>query len=642
VRRRLRGGAAALAACALLSICWMTTAGAAVATGGGASLGVGSEGEQPLRIPLEPMGFQTLLPEFLLAGASSLTVDFVDNDHLLVTFNTRHLMKREKDEQPDDDDRMIAAVLVELPSGKVLARTEWRVHDRLQYLWNLGHGRFLLRVRDQLTVIAPLQAMAGGDAFRGTPLLNVERHVVAVLLSSDADLLTIETTRKPGAPGEASDVSFAGMQTDTAPVQINFYRLSDTPGGLVVAYAGAVRTQVALAVPMTPAGFLDVLDGGRNRWLFNFDEHAGKVDELAEWDTSCFPRATFVGHGEFVAFGCRGSADKIALAGFDLKGEEMWEQGLYESYVSPTFAFAPAAGRFALGRTIVSAPLDADAPLPGAAVVGQEVRVYQTHDGRVLLKIDCSPVERAGQNFALSPDGLRLAVVRQTVVRHAATKTDDAYTETSTAVEVYPLPALTDPDRAAVKQAEQMAPTDTGARIDASLERLSIENSADQSEVARRTAAKDRQETAARPEPGNPAVTAKSAPSLIGLGGAGGVAAGGSGAASAAGSGAGSGPGAEAAGTASAAGSAAGSGVAAAAGAGASSGKGAGAGSASASGAGGTTATAAAGSTNASGAGGTTAAGDDAVPDAPGAPRKPPTLYGPDEKPGDKPQTQTQ
>ena len=46
---------------------------------------------------------------------------------------------------------------------------------------------------------------------------------------------------------------------------------------------------------MTTAGFLDVLNGGKDRWLFNFDEHAGKVNELAEWDTSCFPRATFVG-----------------------------------------------------------------------------------------------------------------------------------------------------------------------------------------------------------------------------------------------------------------------------------------------------------------------------------------------------------
>ena len=80
---------------------------------------------------------------------------------------------------------------------------------------------------------------------------------------------------------------------------------------------------------MTTGGILDVIEGGKDRWLFNFDELTGKVDELAELDTTCFPRATFVGHGEFVAFGCRGSADKVDFAGFNLKGEQMWQQNFW-------------------------------------------------------------------------------------------------------------------------------------------------------------------------------------------------------------------------------------------------------------------------------------------------------------------------
>ena len=142
------------------------------------------------------------------------------------------------------------------------------------------------------------------------------------------------------------------------------------------------------------------LDGGKDRWLFNFDEHSGKVHELAEWDTSCFPHPTFVGHSQFVAFGCRGSADKQDIAGFNMKGEQMWQQNFFDAHVGPMFAFAPAAGRFALGRTIVSTPLEPDALLVASVVTSQEVRVYQTYDGKQIFKIECSPVERAGQNFA--------------------------------------------------------------------------------------------------------------------------------------------------------------------------------------------------------------------------------------------------
>jgi hypothetical protein len=442
------------------------------------------------RIPLGPLGYQTMVPEFLLAGSSMLTVNFVDAEHLLITFGVRGLMKREADDPADDDDRMVGAALVELPSGKVLAETQWRLHDRGQYLWGLGHGRFLLRVRDRLTVIAPMAAGGAGgagglkDAFREVPLLHIERHIVALTVSANEDLLTVETTRRVSADeaGVAGNVTLVDptlqgvAQTDSAPVQLNFYRLRSTGAGaegLVAVSAGAIRARVAVELPMTTGGFLDVKEGGKNRWMFNFDAHTGPVSELAAWDTTCFPRATFVGHGEFVAFGCRGSVERQSLAGFNLKGEEMWQQNFSDQHVSPTFAFAPAAGRFALGRIVVTGAADAEGPLPEGVVSAEEVRVVQSYDGRVLFKIDCTPVERAGGNFALSVDGMRLAAVRETLVHHAATKDYDEYTEREAAVEVYALPALTEKDQAEVKAAEAMAPQDAGARIDLALERIS-------------------------------------------------------------------------------------------------------------------------------------------------------------------------
>ncbi len=443
---------------------------------GVAVAGVGTHDPPAVRIPLEPIGYQPPVAELMAAGSPMLTVDFVDNDHLLVTFGLRRLMKREADPPPGDDDRTIGACLLELPSGKVLARTEWRVHDRAQSLWNLGPGRLLLRLRDSLTLLAPMAPAEHVDAFHWTPLIKVDRHMVGLLVSSDRGLLTVETTSRAARAGEAMDENGGPLSpTDPAPVQINFYRLKherDGGDGLLLVSAGAIRARTTVALPMTTAGLLEVLEGGKNAWMFNFDEHAGKVNELAQWDTSCFPRATFVGPSEFVAFGCRGSDDKPEFAGFNLKGEQMWQQTFGESYVAPTFAFAPAAGRFALGRTLTAGELPAESLVASSAVVGQDVRVYQSYSGKMLLRIDCSPVQRAGQNFALSTDGLRLAVIRQTMVRHPATKDYDAYTATSTAVEVYALPPLTAKDSAELEKAQASAPVDTGARIDDSVARM--------------------------------------------------------------------------------------------------------------------------------------------------------------------------
>jgi hypothetical protein len=249
----------------------------------------------------------------------------------------------------------------------------------------------------------------------------------------------------------------------------------EAEGQLLFASAGAIRTRAALALPMTSAGFLDVLEGRKDTWMFNFNEHSGKVDELAAWDTSCFPRATFVGHSEFVAFGCRGSNDKHEIAGFNLKGEQMWQQGFFDYYIAPIFEFAPSAGRFALGRTILAVPLDPEVPVPASAVSTQEVRVYQTYSGKQIFRAECSPVQRAGQNFSLSADGLQLAVIRETTTRRVVKGDLDEYTEHRASVEVYALPPLSDKDLAAIKDVEKVAPVDTGARIDFSLERRSSE-----------------------------------------------------------------------------------------------------------------------------------------------------------------------
>jgi hypothetical protein len=89
----------------------------------------------------------------------------------------------------------------------------------------------------------------------------------------------------------------------------------------------------------------------------------------------------------------------------------------------------------------------ADQPVSADEVSAQTVVVYQTGTGKQLLRADCSPVERAGQNFALSPDGLALAAV------HA------------NAIEIYNLPPLTTKDESDLKLARSIAPPENDLPI---------------------------------------------------------------------------------------------------------------------------------------------------------------------------------
>jgi hypothetical protein len=416
-----------------------------------------AKNEPSLRIPLEDFGFQTLPVQFLLKGSSMMTLHYVDDKHLLLTFVVHRLIPRLPEEPEDDQDRMVDAILLELPSGRTLARTSWHLHDHGQYLWNLGHGHFLLRVRDTLTTFAPLANVATRDPFAQYPfLVSAERRLAALILSPEADLLIIETVKRtPPAPRRkppilGPDPQFESPElTEKNPVQINFYRIhsGDDGGAVQVRSAGAIQTPRAGDIPATTAGYLAVVDQGHQHWAFDFHSYAGKTDELSPFDSTCRPTPLFVSHSEFIAFGCHSGQNRQQLGGFNMRGEEMWEQGLFGDFMAPSIAYAPAGGRFALSRIMLRSSFISDQPVSADQVSGQNVVVYQTGTGKQLLRADCSPVERAGQNFTLSPNGLALAVL------HAD------------AIEIFNLPPLTSKDESDLKLARSIAPPENNLPV---------------------------------------------------------------------------------------------------------------------------------------------------------------------------------
>ncbi len=392
----------------------------------------------------------------MLAGGSMLTLNYVDNQHLLFTFGVHRLMERIANDPPDDEDRMVEAVLVEVPSGRVLARTDWRLHDNGQYLWNLGDGRFLLRVHDTLTTFAPMANLASGQPFRQQPFLSTTRRIGAVLLSPEADLLIVESVeRTPPVPPPPTPLfgpapkptpTPLGRPGESDPVALSFYRLlvsGEDGGGLRAALAGIARSSSFGGLAATGAGHMAVVDEGQLHWAFDFHPYRGDVRELAAFDSSCRPTPQFVSSSEFVSFGCHGGNTPQVLGGFNMRGEEMWEQNLFGDFVAPSFVFAPSSGRFALGRVLGSLPINDSTLAPVESLTGQSVVVYQTESGRQILHVDCSPIARAGQNFTLSSDGMNLAVIREG------------------AIEIYSLPPLSAKDQADVKEARALVPAES-------------------------------------------------------------------------------------------------------------------------------------------------------------------------------------
>ncbi len=407
-----------------------------------------SKPEQPLLIPLEPLGVPAAQPKMLAAGATLYTLNFVDDTHLLLTYFTRGLLTRLPDADVNDFDGLVAGVLLELPTGKVLARTEWRVRDRNTYLWPVGHGHFLFRVRSHLAMLDPLGNLASGEAFRATLFANLPRRIGYITTSPGGDLLAIETLPplKHATVGQAA-VAFDDEKPDKPAVEIYFYRLSLEDGHLEHKAAGAVAANNLIAIPANASGFLSSVKESAAVYNFDYISHDGKKLELSPFDTTCAPHPHWISRSDFVAFGCQVSGGKPMLAGFNLKGENAWINVLGGQQLPPSIVPSPESGRFALERVLISATATNLENLVPEETLGQEITVFQSYDGRQLQKVNASPIQRAGQNFDLSPNGLALAVVQNGNIA------------------VYKVPPLNGKDQAALKLARTMEPPPSLGRI---------------------------------------------------------------------------------------------------------------------------------------------------------------------------------
>jgi len=377
-------------------------------------------------------------------GLSMLTLNILDKQHLLVTFSSRKLIPRVKDDPENHQDRIVTAEVVELPTGKVLAQTDWHMHDQGRYLWPVGHGRFVVRIGDALSLLDPMATLKEAEPLQRMSLAHQRGSPLGVTLSPDGEILSI-VTELP-APKSAQAMN-GDPDPDAKPrpeYAIDFYRMQGAgtdASPLQITGAGAMKAPMALVLPLDADGYLWAVDEGKGHWDVTFNEFGGKSVPVGAVDSSCPPRLKMVSRSQYVALACRATADDPKLMAIGLDGHEVWEEDLNTLVESPAYMFAPGAGRFAVSlmTTNMAGATDAATALAGASTV-QEVRVYQTESGDLLLKIPCTPVFRIPENFDLSEDGRMLAVVR-----------DDA-------IETYDLPAPSKRDLEDLAEVEKFRP----------------------------------------------------------------------------------------------------------------------------------------------------------------------------------------
>lgn len=384
-------------------------------------LGAAPKGVPPPKLEhhlsLEQYGYRPTVSTILQReGYTNQTLDYIDDEHILLTFNARKLIPRLAEDREADQDRLVRALVLHLPEGKIVHESEWRTHDRNQYLWSLGPGNFLLRIRNDLFLVDP---MHGHEGFERKLLLASKREIEAIEVSPARDMLLVETAPEKHIGDDPTEAP------REQPVQGNFYSILEGEHPSLRLRA-VTKEDWPFVVAFTSRGFLGSVREDRSHWGFDFHPFVGKTMELAGFTSTCQPHADFLTDSTFIATGCRGGDDRRLLAGFNLAAEANWVFTTDDPPVWPAVMSSPRSGRFALRTTVLSTVSDPNARVSPEEVRGQDIRVFNFRGGVELLRIPIGPAQRPAQNFSLSPDGRRLAILHDSELEIYALPAPDA------------------------------------------------------------------------------------------------------------------------------------------------------------------------------------------------------------------------
>lgn len=351
------------------------------------------------KILVAPLGYHAPGALYLLSRESFSSLDFIDSEHLLFTFHVSKLLRRDRDASPSGDDQMIHADVLDLPSGKVVTSTDWRMHDHSRYLWPLSGGRFLLR-QGNVYQIMDATLKPAGSIRSAAPVLNTQ-------VSPDGNLMLVEGAA-PADP-EAKKAVLDNQEDDSPPAHQAVIAIMDVDSRALQAQ---FRTPVPIILPITSSGYVGVREEKENDYRITFLPFHGQKVVLGYVASTCTPRETFLSATALMIASCGPDTPALYLDAWTIDGKKLW-QGRRDGLTTwPTFSMALNGSRFAVGLLRVNEPISTPDSLTDGQVRGQIVQVFDTQTGTLLLSTDASPVLSAGQNFALSPDGKRIAILR--------------------------------------------------------------------------------------------------------------------------------------------------------------------------------------------------------------------------------------
>ncbi|MGC2194883.1 MAG: VWA domain-containing protein [Terriglobales bacterium] len=360
--------------------------------------------EPSAQIDLVPLGYAGLSAAARQSGGSNLSVDFLDREHVLLTFNPKKLFKRLPECPSTHADRLVHAVVMEVPSGKVVRESDWYLHDLRRYVWSLGSGRVLLRRLNRLYEV--------NSNLEEKLVFDSPKELLWVSVTPDGKQIIVETsagtgTQSDSRDGKARDDVKNKDAKSKEQVKVSFLDADS------LAMQRAIDVRGMISLEGTSTGFADVRRQG-GVWLVEF----GNAN-IARVKARRAPNLLYSSANTLLIGRCSVSRDGYSVSAFTVAGTFLWRQHWEQCRYSPVARDSEDGSRFAVGTVTIrsaSAIEHSGGDESGDEGLEQHIAVFDTATGNGIASVTAAPAVPNGQNVALSPEGRRLAVIAGTVM----------------------------------------------------------------------------------------------------------------------------------------------------------------------------------------------------------------------------------
>jgi hypothetical protein len=185
-----------------------------------------------------------------------------------------------------------------------------------------------------------------------------------------------------------------------------------------MSHAGHSVVASPLGFPLSGDGHLHAEMVSPDDWNVFYTPWRGGSTLLGDVVSTCAPQSTFLSGQEVLVVTCNGGDGNRAMAVVTLDKHELWQEKMNSDSTEPGVKTAIESGRFAIS-TLMRAGGGTSSPLDLMAVDSinaQRIEVRDIKNGMLVASVDALPVQRAGQNYSLSQDGMHLAVLQNDVI----------------------------------------------------------------------------------------------------------------------------------------------------------------------------------------------------------------------------------